>query len=78
MSLDTKHAEIAKMEQRAAQREEALMVRACAPGAVRGSRPPAGLPRCTSTTAACLPGLCPGRRRARLRWTRTRSGLRST
>ena len=27
MSLDTKHAEIAKLEQRATQREEALVVR---------------------------------------------------
>ena len=37
MSLDTKHSEIAKLEQRAAQREEALVVRARAgPGASGG------------------------------------------
>jgi hypothetical protein len=83
MSLDTKRSEIAKLEQRTRQWDEALLVSGCACRSRRPSRlaqggaPPHSAPAASSSQPG-PPGCCPPCRHLRRPWRPTSSALRTT
>ena len=80
MSLDTKHDEIAKLEQRSRQHEEALAVRACTHTSGGAQLPTGNLPPARTRVLPRYRFLLPHiwRRHRRRRWSRTRSALKTT